>query len=1138
MADFSISGMLLLDNGTFKKSVSEAKGFFDNFSNSVSNKKINSPEFDTSTLAQSAKNLGGTLTKTLSVPIASALGGSIAIFKDYESELNALGRISDTTGPELEKLGDGFKNMSSRIPVSTNELLKTAQAAASLGVRRDDLGGFTETMAKMSIATGISANEVASAMGHIGNSFGKTSDSMAKSGQDYNAYMNSMGSSVAALADTYAASEGEILGMTTRLSGYSKVVGMSEQDTLAMATTMSSLGISAEEGASAMGQAMTKMNTAVSSGGETLDLFAQVSGMSAEKFAQTWKKKPAAAVSAFIEGLGNMQKSGEDTSGILEALGLGGLRTSDVINRMAGNEDLLNAALKTSNDSWKDGSKLQEEYDASSQTLSAQIELLKNAFVNLASAIGEKLAPYVSKFVRFLTDLTNKFQSLSPQTQDFIVKVSLLVAAIGPAIFIFGSFLEKANVVKDGVKSLGGGIKALGDKFLGAKSPIDNVSGSIEGVGQKSSENKGLISQLGDVIKSLGDGIKSVFEGVGDVIKDFGVAIKDVLDGVGDVVKSFGDAFATAFEGIGRAISMVPPSTLLALGAAIGIVNVSLALLATQGEGVKAILEGLGSVVESFGKGIESVFKGVAKIIESVGKTIQFVLEGLGDVFSSIGGAIAKVIDAITDGFVKAGDGAEAAGRGFKAMADGLSAISSLGFLKVAGGMTSIADAIKKLGSASSSVNGSSSALMTLSSVLSSIGPVLSNASSSFKSFGNNLKMALDLLSTSATSSMERLKSSIVTGISSVKVSLSDGIKSLSLIKVDFSPLNASFTTAFSAISTIVREKLNEIKVIFSSSLSSLGSDSSASLSLVVNSFQSAFTSVSSIARNGMNSTNQAIKSGVNGVNGSFSSLSKSMVSSVSNMFNTVVSNVKAGSSRLISTFKSMSSSINSILKSFNSQVKSSFNLLVSSIDSSSKKGANDVIKAFNDMKTKAISISNSLKVEVVSSLRGAYSGMYSAGSYAGSGFASGLASQRGRIMSIANSIANSVSATIRRALRVHSPSRVMRDIGKFTGEGLVLGLNDMLNPVKDVSFDMANSVMSIEDEINGFDFTPNLRSIKPSLSNVRDNNVLNKNDNVYEKQPLNMVLKLGNSSFKVFCDDIFNVKNRELELKEVYDFG
>lgn len=98
------------------------------------------------------------------------------------------------------------------------------------------------------------------------------------------------------------------------------------------------------------------------------------------------------------------------------------------------------------------------------------------------------------------------------------------------------------------------------------------------------------------------------------------------------------------------------------------------------------------------------------------------------------------------------------------------------------------------------------------------------------------------------------------------------------------------------------------------------------------------------------------------------------------------------------------------------------------------------------------------LQQGVVSSFSTLPSALSSTGSQAGNGFRNGLASTASSIYATANRIANTVSTTIRHALQVRSPSRVMREIGKYTGEGFAIGLADMIPMVKKTSGKIATA--------------------------------------------------------------------------------
>ncbi len=75
-----------------------------------------------------------------------------------------------------------------------------------------------------------------------------------------------------------------------------------------------------------------------------------------------------------------------------------------------------------------------------------------------------------------------------------------------------------------------------------------------------------------------------------------------------------------------------------------------------------------------------------------------------------------------------------------------------------------------------------------------------------------------------------------------------------------------------------------------------------------------------------------------------------------------------------------------------------------------------------------------------------------------GQGMINGLVSKQAAIIAKAKGIANSVASAMRKALGIASPSRVMREVGHFTVEGMVLGLQDMSGEVERASKGIAQS--------------------------------------------------------------------------------
>lgn len=110
------------------------------------------------------------------------------------------------------------------------------------------------------------------------------------------------------------------------------------------------------------------------------------------------------------------------------------------------------------------------------------------------------------------------------------------------------------------------------------------------------------------------------------------------------------------------------------------------------------------------------------------------------------------------------------------------------------------------------------------------------------------------------------------------------------------------------------------------------------------------------------------------------------------------------------------------------------------------------ITEARNSFTTQMISMKKVVSTqasEILAIFRHCAIQMRSIGVNIGAGLRNGLASQRGSIIATANSIANSVASTMRRALDIHSPSRVMKQIGVYTMQGYDIGMNAEYQQVK-----------------------------------------------------------------------------------------
>lgn len=222
---------------------------------------------------------------------------------DFESAITGVAKTTDLTDEELAAMSDSIKALSTEIPATTEEIAAVAEAAGQLGIQKDVLLDFTEIMTMLGTATNMTADEAATALARFANITGMATDNYGR-----------LGSVIVDLGNNFATTESEIVAMGTRLASAGKLAGLTEPEIMALAAAMSSVGIEAEAGGTAMTQTLNAIEKAVAKGGDDLEEFARIAGMSSEEFSTAWKNDAMSALTSFIGGLGKLDEQGESTA--------------------------------------------------------------------------------------------------------------------------------------------------------------------------------------------------------------------------------------------------------------------------------------------------------------------------------------------------------------------------------------------------------------------------------------------------------------------------------------------------------------------------------------------------------------------------------------------------------------------------------------------------------------------------------------------------------------------------------------------------------------------------------------------------------------------------------------------------------
>lgn len=442
----SAVGYLLLDTTSFsdgiKKSIDQLAVF----------KKEGATATDKLTgLGSALTGAGKTLTKNVTTPLVGLGTLATKASIDFESAFTGVRKTVDATEDEFAALSKGIKDMSGVMPQSASEIAGVMEVAGQLGVRgTDNLLQFTKTMVMLGDATNLSSEEAATSIARVMNIMGT-------SGEDVSRF----GATIVDLGNNFATTESEIVSMTNRLAAGGKLAGLTEPEIMALATAMSSVGIEAEAGGTAMTQTFNEIEKAVANGGDTLAEFARVSGMSAEEFSSAWKTSPITAIQAFITGLGKLDEQGESAVLVLDDLGLKGIRQSNMLKSLGLASDLLADSINTANNAWEENTALVNEAETRYGTTESKLAMLRNSTQNLAASFGELLTPMLDSLNQLLRSLIDWLSGLSDKQKKAIVDILKIVATIGPVLLILGKTVTTVVKVIEIVGKVRGVISKL-----------------------------------------------------------------------------------------------------------------------------------------------------------------------------------------------------------------------------------------------------------------------------------------------------------------------------------------------------------------------------------------------------------------------------------------------------------------------------------------------------------------------------------------------------------------------------------------------------------------------------------------------------------------------------------------------------
>lgn len=389
-----------------------------------------------------------TITKPIQYASTALAAGGVASAKfaiDFEDSFAGVKKTVDATPEQLAKIKQGIIDLSTTgidgrgaIPQTATELNELAAAGGQLGISQENIVDFTEVMAQMGSATNLVGEEGAATLARFMNVMGTSQGEI-----------RNIGSAIVDLGNHSATTESEIAEMALRMGKYGSSVRMSAADVLGYSAALSSLGIEAQMGGSAIGRTWLSIDTAVASGGEGLTKFAKYSGKSAEEFKEQWNTDSSGAFNGLLKGL----QSAENLTVALDDLGINNTQDIQAMMALVNGYDLVTESVNRSNTAYKENTALQEEFNAKNETTASKLANTKNNIIEAARSIGETMLPSIQDASTTVADFAKGLSQMSDEQKRAVVNTGATVIAIGAI----------SKVSAGAIKGVGGIVEAVGN---------------------------------------------------------------------------------------------------------------------------------------------------------------------------------------------------------------------------------------------------------------------------------------------------------------------------------------------------------------------------------------------------------------------------------------------------------------------------------------------------------------------------------------------------------------------------------------------------------------------------------------------------------------------------------------------------
>jgi TP901 family phage tail tape measure protein len=742
------------------------------------------------------------------MPISTAVGGlGIAAVKtaaDFDSAMGQVAAVSGATGDDLQALRDKAREMGEKTKFSASEAAQAMNYMAMAGWKSKDMISGIDGIMNLAAASGEDLATTSDIVTDALTAFGLTA---ADSG-----HFADILAAASSNANTNVSMMGETFKYCAPIAG---ALGFSAEDTAEAIGLMANAGIKSSQAGTALrtimnnlagdvkisGQAIGDVTIATTNADGSMRSLSDILADCRTAFGHLTESEKAQAAESLV---GKNAMSG--FLALMNAAPADIEKLSGAINNCDGTAEKMAATMQ--------------------DNLMGQLTILKSQLEELAISFGEMLMPAIRSIVTKIQEFVDKLNGMDEGTREMVLKIGLLVAALGPFLVILGTTISKIGTAMKGFVQLANGFGKLKVAVQGGTGLFGKLGAAIGGISAPVvavvtvigtlvaaflhlwNTNEGFREAIIGTWTKIKETVSTFCQGIVDRLNALGFSFKDITEVLLAVWNGFCSLLAPVFEGAFQAIATVLSTVLNVIT---GILDVFIGLFTGNWS---QMWNGVKTIFSSVWEGIKGVLSAAVTIIQGI---VDVFLGWFGTSWGGVWTNIKTFFEGIWNGIVAFFSGiwetiTNVVQTGIMLIGSILSAAFDIITLPFRFIWENCKEIITNVWNAIKSVV--STGINAVSSVISSVMGVIKNVISTvWTAISTKISTVLNTIKTVVSTVFNAIKtvaSTVWNGIKSAISTVVDGIKSK--VSSVFNAVKSTVTSVFNGIKSTTTSVWNGIK--------------------------------------------------------------------------------------------------------------------------------------------------------------------------------------------------------------------------------------------------------------------------------------------------------------------------------------